>query len=202
MRTILVVLLCGALSGGIARAQGRVNVNWCTYSELLALPGVGPRLAEAILDEHAERGDFRGPDDLTRVKGIGVNLARKLAPLCEFETAATAPVAQPMVLGPVQLASNPRPRAAGPGQTVAVSKGRLQKPSKAAAPAARVDVNSAPAQELCRLPGIGPVLASRIADHRTRHGAFHGLQDLMHVKGLGRRALALQSAVTFGTAGH
>ena len=47
-----------------------------------------------------------------------------------------------------------------------------------------VDVNSAPADELRLLPGIGPVLARRIVRHRSTHGAFESLGDLRRVPGL------------------
>jgi competence protein ComEA len=48
----------------------------------------------------------------------------------------------------------------------------------------RVDLNGATAEELTRLPGVGPVIAARILESRERRGRFGGLDDLRQVKGL------------------
>ena len=48
-----------------------------------------------------------------------------------------------------------------------------------------VDLNSATAAELDALPGIGPVLAQRIVDHRTRNGPFRTVDELDDVPGIG-----------------
>ena len=50
-----------------------------------------------------------------------------------------------------------------------------------------VDLNRASLRELDALPGVGPVLAARIIDHRTRHGAFRSKDDLRAVRGIGPR---------------
>lgn len=49
----------------------------------------------------------------------------------------------------------------------------------------RVDLNTADAADLDALPGIGPVLAQRIVDHRTRHGPFRSVHELDDVPGIG-----------------
>lgn len=51
----------------------------------------------------------------------------------------------------------------------------------------RVDLNRATPGELETLPGIGPVLAQRIVDHRERHGPFTAPGDLRAVPGIGER---------------
>jgi competence protein ComEA len=48
-----------------------------------------------------------------------------------------------------------------------------------------VDLNAAGVAELDALPGIGPVLAQRIVDHRSRHGAFRSVEELDDVPGIG-----------------
>ena len=48
----------------------------------------------------------------------------------------------------------------------------------------RVDLNSAPAAELRRLPGVGPTLAARIIEHRQKHGPFRRPQDVIIVRGM------------------
>jgi competence protein ComEA len=62
----------------------------------------------------------------------------------------------------------------------------------------RVDVDRAPADELQRLPRVGPALARRIVEERAR-GPFGSLGALRRVTGVGPRLLRdLESHVTFG----
>lgn len=48
-----------------------------------------------------------------------------------------------------------------------------------------VDVNTATVADLDTLPGIGPALAQRILDYRTRHGGFRSIEELRDVAGIG-----------------
>jgi len=50
-----------------------------------------------------------------------------------------------------------------------------------------VDLNSATLHDLIGLPGIGAVMAQRIVDHRSAHGRFAKPEDLMQVKGIGKK---------------
>ncbi len=60
-------------------------------------------------------------------------------------------------------------------------------PSVAEAPLTfQIDINSADAPQLALLPGVGPALATRIIDDRTRRGDFDTVADLLRVKGIGR----------------
>lgn len=56
--------------------------------------------------------------------------------------------------------------------------------------AAAIPINTATARELQALPGVGPVLAQRIVDYRTAHGAFRSPEDLLAVSGIGERSAA------------
>jgi comEA protein len=53
----------------------------------------------------------------------------------------------------------------------------------------KVDVNRATAEELMKLPGIGPKMAHRIVSHRESRGAFQTTEDLKEVKGIGDKTL-------------
>ena len=65
-----------------------------------------------------------------------------------------------------------------------------------------VDLNTAEAEELATLPGIGEGLAKRIVDYRTEHGPFEGPEGLMEVSGIGEKKLeALLPEVTVGESG-
>ena len=52
-----------------------------------------------------------------------------------------------------------------------------------------VNVNTADAEELETLTGIGPALAQAIVDYRAGHGAFRSADDLLLVKGIGEAKL-------------
>lgn len=53
-----------------------------------------------------------------------------------------------------------------------------------------IDLNRATAAELEGLPGVGPVLASRIVAYRDLHGPFAVVEDLLDVGGIGEAKLA------------
>ena len=53
----------------------------------------------------------------------------------------------------------------------------------------KVNINTADADELETLPGIGPVLAQRIIDWRTANGSFTCPEDLLQVSGIGQTTL-------------
>jgi competence protein ComEA len=54
----------------------------------------------------------------------------------------------------------------------------------------RVNINSATADQLQVIPGIGEKLAERIVNHRTKNGNFHSPQELTRVRGIGEKSLA------------
>lgn len=58
-------------------------------------------------------------------------------------------------------------------------------PGTDAAPGGRVNLNTATLAQLDSLPGVGPVLAQRILDHREQHGGFRSVGDLRQVDGIG-----------------
>jgi competence protein ComEA len=58
-------------------------------------------------------------------------------------------------------------------------------PSAAGSPQGPVHLNTATAEQLDALPGVGPVTAQKIIDYRTKHGAFRSVDELDAVPGIG-----------------
>lgn len=50
---------------------------------------------------------------------------------------------------------------------------------------APLDLNAATVDQFDALPGVGPVLAERIAAYRTEHGGFRSVEQLREVEGIG-----------------
>lgn len=84
----LVVALLFALSS--SAAWGVVNLNTATKEELIALQGIGPAKAQAILDYRAAHGPFKSVEQLKDVKGIGTKSFEKLKP----ELSVAGPIAK------------------------------------------------------------------------------------------------------------
>ncbi|GEA17385.1 MAG: competence protein ComEA [Moorella sp. (in: firmicutes)] len=61
----------GGTAGDTAKTGGKVNINTATMAELDSLPGIGPTLAQRIIDYRNQKGPFRTIEDLQNVSGIG-----------------------------------------------------------------------------------------------------------------------------------
>ena len=80
-------------------------------------------------------------------------------------------------------------RALGASRTGSVEAARATRWDRALEVAQRVDVNTADAAELERLPEIGPALAKRIVEEREARGPFAIPDDLERVPGIGPKTL-------------
>ena len=135
-------------------ANEKVDPNRAPVVLLRRLPGVGPARARAIVEERASGGPFHDLADLGRVPGIGLRTLEALEPHLTFDSP---------------------PRVRGNGPRVPLANG----------PAPRVNVNRAQINELEQITGIGPALAARIVATRQRFGRFESAQDLLRVPGIG-----------------
>ena len=64
-----------------------------------------------------------------------------------------------------------------------------------------VNINTASATELEKLPGIGPKTAGRIIEYRQKNGSFKKIEELMNVRGVGEKNfLKLRTQITAGGA--
>ena len=51
----------------------------------------------------------------------------------------------------------------------------------------KVNLNSANAEQLQSLPGIGPAIAKNILDYRSKVGKFNKIEEIINVKGIGEK---------------
>jgi competence protein ComEA len=88
--TLLVILAMAAVSTvSLSAAEKQaatgtdklVNINTADAGQLEKLPQIGPKMALRIVDYRKSNGNFKRPQDLMKVKGIGEKVFAKLQPL-------------------------------------------------------------------------------------------------------------------------
>ncbi|HEX8245025.1 MAG TPA: ComEA family DNA-binding protein [Longimicrobium sp.] len=149
-------------------AGERIDPGTAPEEELDRLPKVGPAQARRIVAWRQAHGPFRTLADLDSVPGMGPAALAAVAPHVTLAPAAEA-----------RVPTTPANRTGAPHPAI---------PAENAS--AVISINSASAQELTRLPGVGPSLAGRIVAWREGHGAFRSLDDLARVPGIGPATVA------------
>ncbi|NOZ60113.1 MAG: helix-hairpin-helix domain-containing protein [Calditrichaeota bacterium] len=81
-------------------------------------------------------------------------------------------------------------------EAMTTSQNQLKSLQNAKKPAAqkgaydfKININTASVDEIVRLPKVGPVLASRIVKYREQNGYFQTPEELIKVKGIGKKTL-------------
>ena len=143
-------------------SSGRVNVNTANSSELESIPGIGPAIAQRIIDYRNQHGNFARPEDLINVRGIGKS---KLSQILPHVTAMNT------------------------GGNYSAGTRVTHPQSQSSSSSGLIDINRASQKELERLPGVGPATAKRIIDYRNQHGRFTKPEDLMNIRGIGAAKL-------------
>lgn len=73
--------------------------------------------------------------------------------------------------------------------------------TRTAAATTIVNLNTASAAELEKLPGVGATTAARIVEYRQKKGPFKKIEELMNVQGIGEKSfLKLKPQITVGKA--
>lgn len=147
----------------------RLDPNTADLRDLRLIPGLGPSLAEKLVEY---RGNHRinKPHDLREIPGFGRGTVEKIQSWFQWPDGADA-------FGEA--------RDLGPG-----NKGQssgdpfISRPAKIRQGDPLLDINTASADDLMRLPGVGPLLARRIVEERESK-SFSSIDDLMRVAGIG-----------------
>ena len=74
-----------AIKNERVRNKYPVNINQATMKELEALPGIGPVLAQRIIEKRNRVGKFSSPEDLLKVSGIGPKKLAKIKDKIKIE---------------------------------------------------------------------------------------------------------------------
>jgi competence protein ComEA len=75
--------------------------------------------------------------------------------------------------------------------------GARQQPPKAAPAVSALNINTATAADLQKLPGVGAATAERIVEYRQKNGPFKKIEELMNVRGIGEKSfLKLKPLIT------
>jgi competence protein ComEA len=151
----------------------RLDLNLATRAELRLLPGVGEKLAERIEAYRTLYGPYRSIDELRKVPGIGPLTVERLRPWLII-------IARPVESKDVVAAARDVSTAMEKSVRGSKKEDGLTEP---------IDVNTASASELQKLPGIGPKLSQRIVDTREKN-LFKTVDELRRVPGIGPKTLA------------
>jgi competence protein ComEA len=166
-------------------ANGRVNVNTDGLAALETLPGVGAATAQKIIDGRP----YSSLTDLERVKGLNATKVEAMKDQITFgstsaskprKSKSSTPAATPSESTGNQSA--PAATTRSPSENTLPATGRAS--SSKVAPGEKININTADAEELDKLYGIGPSKAQAIIDYRNEHGNFQSIEDIMKVNGI------------------
>jgi competence protein ComEA len=68
------------------RDGGRLDLNRATAEELTLIPGIGPKLAQRIIEERARRGGFARVEDVRAVRGVGPKVWLRVEPFLQLDS--------------------------------------------------------------------------------------------------------------------
>ena len=68
----------------VSTGNGTISPNTAGKDELMLIPGIGEKTAQAIIDEREQNGVFYYPEDLLAVPGIGVKKLAQFLPFLSF----------------------------------------------------------------------------------------------------------------------
>jgi competence protein ComEA len=161
-------------------AADLIDLNSAEPNELAQVPGVGPKVAEAIADHRRLHGPFKSVDELRTVRGVGPITFEKIRN--QFRVGIVPDAAPTIDIPPSPQPVTPRPPAPATPRPAAGGSKKIQPGDPP------IDLNAATADELQRLPGVGATTARAIVAARAA-APFSSVNDLNKVKGIGPKTL-------------
>jgi competence protein ComEA len=168
---------------------------WTWLQRPEVAPAPEPTVVPAVVPAVEDDGEGTAAGEAAETRGtvvvsvVGLVVSPGLVTLPEGARVADAVAAAGGFLPEADPASVNLAAVVSDGQQVAVgvpgAAAPASGPAGGAAPAGPLDLNAATVADLDGLPGIGPVLAQRIFDHREQHGRFTSVEQLDDVAGIG-----------------
>ncbi len=140
----------------------KYDLNMVSQKELITIRGIGEKKAGDIISYRKEFG-FSSKHDLKKIKGIGEITYNKIKDnFYDFESDS--------------LIANDQ-------------KILLRKEKNITSESSKININSAAAEDLITLKGIGPKRAELILELRKQIGQFNNIEQLLEIKGIGPKTL-------------
>lgn len=201
-----VVLLCSIVFGaGYKMAQGKEKIPVKTPGIVVNTAAGMPKKQQATITVHIT-GAVKKPGVYTLPEGARViDGLRKAEPAGDADinmiNLAEVVSDQDQIVVPDK--GDPditQPRNSGTGSSTrrSVTSGRTGvsqgssgvsygKSGVAQGTSGKININTAEAGELDKLPGVGPAIAQKIVEYRTQQGKFKKVSDLLNVPGIGEK---------------
>lgn len=193
--TLAVGLLALATAGRLLLAPGRADFAWSPTSTSRSAESVGA--ARAAVDDTLARAA-----EATRPLAPGETIDVNRADAVQLQRLPGVGPARAAAIVQERDAGGPFVSVADLGRVAGIGRGMIERwtgiVTVGGAPrrtrtvrSSGVDLNRALPKELEQITGIGPELARRIVDARTRRGRFDSVDDLLDVPGIGPRTLEI-----------
>ncbi len=157
----------------------KIDINTASAEALSTIHGVGPSTAQSIIRYREKHGGFNSVDELTNVSGIGSKTVEKMRSEVKIGNLRRGRTSR-------RVNREPEPRRkprATPSNSTDGDK---------------ININSASAQELTQITGVGPSTAGKIINYREKQGRIKDTDDLQNVSGIGPATAAkMADEITF-----
>lgn len=162
-----------AQTTNVTKPAAMVDVNSADAKTLQTLPGVGSATAKKIIDGRP----YKSISDLSKIKGLTDAKLSVLKDRLVFGPAVAAAATNTASVSKIKTSATTV-------ATNATTATKPKAPSATLAPGQTMNINTASAADLDKIPGIGPTKAQAIVDYRTQNGNFKSIEDVQKVKGI------------------